>query len=163
MNIFGGSPRATTQAGNAHSVSRMAPSMAVSESNGNPEAVSCISADVKIVGKVISEGVVNIFGRVEGELRASSALIGDAAHFEGKIYTQELVIRGHVKGTIHATRVRLESSAIVHGDIFHRSLAIEENARFEGQSRRQENPTEARSTVESEVPKLQPQTESIEA
>ena len=165
MNIFAGTPRATTQAitGKAHSVSRVAPSMAVSESTGDPEAVSCISADVKIVGQVISEGVVNIFGRVEGELRASSALIGDGAHFDGKIVTQELVIRGHVEGTIHATRVKLEGSAVVQGDIFHRSLAIEENARFEGQSRRQENPIEARSIGEREVPELQPHTESTEA
>ena len=165
MNIFAGAPRATTQAttGKAHSVSRVAPSMAVSESTGDPEAVSCISADVKVVGKVISEGVVNIFGRVEGELRASSALIGDGAHFDGKIVTQELVIRGHVKGTIHATRVKLEGSAVVQGDIFHRSLVIEENAQFEGQSRPQENLTEAPSTIENEMPKLQPQAESIEA
>ena len=163
MNIFAGSPKATTQAGNAPSVSRTAPSMAPSGSNGNPEAVSSIGADVKIVGQVISEGVVNIFGHVEGELRASSALIGDAAHFEGDIYTQDLVIRGHVTGTIHATRVKLEGSAVVQGDIFHRSLAIEENARFEGQSRRQENPIEARSIGEREVPELQPHTESTEA
>jgi cytoskeletal protein CcmA (bactofilin family) len=163
MNIFAGSPRATTQASNTPSASRTAPSMAASESTGNPEAVSSIGADVKIVGQVISEGVVNIFGHVEGELRASSALIGDAAHFEGEIYTQDLVIRGHVKGTIHATRVKLEGSAVVQGDIFHRSLAIEENARFEGQSRRQENPTEAPSIVEKEVPELQPHTESTEA
>jgi cytoskeletal protein CcmA (bactofilin family) len=163
MNIFAGSPRATTQASNTPSASRTAPSMAASESTGDPEAVSSIGADVKIVGKVISEGVVNIFGRVEGELRASSALIGDAAHFDGKIVTQELVIRGHVKGTIHATRVKLEGSAVVQGDIFHRSLVIEENAQFDGQSRPQENLTEAPSTIENEMPKLQPQAESIEA
>ena len=163
MNIFAVSPKATTQAGNAPSVSRTAPSMAASDSSRNPDAVSSIGADVKIVGQVISEGVVNIFGHVEGELRASSALIGDAAHFEGDIYTQDLVIRGHVTGTIHATRVKLEGSAVVQGDIFHRSLAIEENAHFEGQSRRQENPTGTPSIVEKEVPELQPHTESTEA
>src|SRR5262249_37360755 len=44
-----------------------------------------------------------------------------------------------VKGTIRASRVKLVSSASVEGDIFHRSLAIEENARFEGTSRRDDN------------------------
>ena len=33
----------------------------------------------------------------------------------------------------------LNSTAVVEGDIYHRSLAIEENAQFEGMSRRQEN------------------------
>ena len=43
------------------------------------------------------------------------------------------------------------------------TLAIEENAQFEGRSRRQENPTEAPSSIEEEAPKLQPQAESTEA
>jgi cytoskeletal protein CcmA (bactofilin family) len=47
-----------------------------------------------------------------------------------------LTIAGQVKGTIHANRVKLNSTAVVEGDIFHRSLSIEENARFEGSSKR---------------------------
>ena len=52
-----------------------------------------------------------------------------------------------VKGTIHANRVKLNSTAVVEGDIFHRTLAIEENARFEGTSRRQENTIDTPSLV----------------
>jgi cytoskeletal protein CcmA (bactofilin family) len=33
----------------------------------------------------------------------------------------------------------LNSYAVVEGDIFHRSLSIEENARFEGSSKREDN------------------------
>jgi cytoskeletal protein CcmA (bactofilin family) len=47
-----------------------------------------------------------------------------------------------VKGTIHAHRVKLIGSAVVEGDIFHRSLSIDENARFEGSSRREETAME---------------------
>jgi cytoskeletal protein CcmA (bactofilin family) len=36
-----------------------------------------------------------------------------------------LTIGGHVKGTIHANRVKLNSTAVVEGDIFHRTLVIE--------------------------------------
>ena len=50
---------------------------------------------------------------------------------------------GRVHGTIHANRVKLNGSAIVEGDIFHRSLSIDENARFEGSSRREETVTDA--------------------
>jgi hypothetical protein len=58
---------------------------------------------------------------------------------EGNIVAEELTIGGRVKGTIHANRVKLSSTAVVEGDIYHRSLAMEENAQFEGMSRRQEN------------------------
>ena len=58
---------------------------------------------------------------------------------EGDVIAEELTICGQVKGTIHANRVKLNSTAVVEGDIFHRSLSIEENARFEGSSKRENN------------------------
>src|SRR5262249_59970250 len=78
-------------------------------------------------------------GGVEGELHAWTVLIAGGAEVEGNVVAEELTVGGRVKGTIRANRVRLNSTAIVEGDIFHRSLAIEENARFEGTSRRDEN------------------------
>jgi cytoskeletal protein CcmA (bactofilin family) len=104
-----------------------------------PEAISCISSGLSIVGKIVGQGKLGIFGHVEGEVHASTVQIGDGAQVEGDIVAEELTIGGRVKGTIHANRVKLNSTAVVEGDIYHRSLAIEENAQFEGMSRRQEN------------------------
>jgi cytoskeletal protein CcmA (bactofilin family) len=102
------------------------------------EATSSISAGMSIVGKIVSDGTVKIFGRVEGELHAATVMIADGAQVEGDLVAEDLTIGGRVKGIIHANRVRLNGSAIVEGDIFHRSLSIEENARFEGSSKREE-------------------------
>ena len=68
-----------------------------------------------------------------------TVLINEGAKVEGDVVADELTIAGRVKGTIHANRVKLNSTAVVEGDIFHRSLSIEENARFEGSSKREEN------------------------
>jgi len=75
---------------------------------------------------------------------------------EGDIVAEELTIGGHVKGTIHANRVKLNNAAVVEGDIFHRTLAIEENARFEGMSRRQETTidTPARDQAKRPLPQV---------
>ena len=51
---------------------------------------------------------------------------------------RELTIGGRFKGTIQADRVTLTNSAVVEGEIHHRSLAIEENAWFAGASRPKE-------------------------
>ena len=91
-----------------------------------------------VVGKISSEGTLNVFGRVEGELHASIVRISDGAQVEGAIAAQELTIGGRFKGTIQANRVTLTSSAVVEGEIHHRSLAIEENAWFAGVSRPEE-------------------------
>ena len=112
-----------------------------------PEAISSISSGLSIVGKIVGNGRLAIFGHVEGEVHASTVQIGDGAQVEGNIVAEELTIGGRVKGTIRANRVKLNSTAVVEGDIYHRSLAIEENAQFEGVSRRQENAIDTPSRV----------------
>jgi len=101
--------------------------------------ISSISRSMTVVGKIVDEGTVHVFGQIEGELRALTILIEEGAKVEGDLVAQELTIGGMVKGTIHANRVKLNSTAVVEGDIFHRSLSIEENARFEGLSKREDN------------------------
>ena len=105
----------------------------------SPETTSSISSGLSIVGKIVGQGKLAIFGHVEGEVHASTVQIGEGAQVEGDVVAEELTISGRVKGTIHANRVKLNGTAVVEGDINHRSLAIEENAQFEGMSRRQEN------------------------
>ena len=73
-------------------------------------------------------------------------MIAEGAQMEDDVVAEELMIGGYVKGAIHANRVKLNRTAVVEGDIFHRTLAIEENARFEGTSRRQENTTDTLSS-----------------
>jgi cytoskeletal protein CcmA (bactofilin family) len=119
--------------------------------NGNgsqPEAASSISSGLSIVGKIIGHGALTIFGRVEGEVRASNVVIAEGAQIVGDVVAEELTVGGHLKGTIRANRVKVNSTAVVEGDIFHRTLMIEENARFEGTSRRNENPIETPSPVQ---------------
>src|SRR6516162_10141679 len=102
-----------------------APAPAAASDSGY--GVSSISAGMTVIGKIAGSGAVKILGGVE---------------VEGNVVAEELTVGGRVKGTIRANRVRLNSTAIVEGDIFHRSLAIEENARFEGTSRRDDNATD---------------------
>ena len=103
--------------------------------------ISYIGPGMTVVGKISSEGTLNVFGRVEGELHASIVRISDGAHVEGAIAAQDLTIGGRFKGTIQANRVTLTSS-----------LAIEENAWFAGVSRPQETSasevTDTRSPVQ---------------
>jgi cytoskeletal protein CcmA (bactofilin family) len=113
---------------------------------------SCIGSDMSIVGKIECNGPAQVFGRIEGELRASDLLISDGAQVEGNVIAQDVTVCGRVKGTIRAGRVKLQNGGVVEGDIFHRSLSIDENSQFEGSSRRVENPTEPSSSVDAKGP-----------
>jgi cytoskeletal protein CcmA (bactofilin family) len=118
----------------------------------NSTDISYIGPGMTVVGKISSEGTLNVFGRVEGELHASIVRISNGARVEGAIAAQDLTIGGRFKGTIPANRVTLTSSAVVEGEIHHRSLAIEENAWFAGVSRPEEasasEATDSRSSVQ---------------
>src|SRR5262249_23535471 len=113
---------------------------------------SRIGSGMSIVGKIECNGAAQVFGRIEGEVRASDLLVGDGATIDGSVIAQNVTVCGRIKGTIRAVRVKLQNSGAVEGDIFHRSLSIDENSQFEGSSRRVENPTEIPSSIDAKVP-----------
>jgi cytoskeletal protein CcmA (bactofilin family) len=112
---------------------------------------SCIGSGMSIVGNLECNGPAQVFGRIEGELRASDLFIGTGAQVEGSVMAQDVTVCGHVKGTIHAVRVRLRDGGLVNGDIFHQSLSIDENSLFEGSSRRVETPADLPSSIDAEA------------
>ena len=59
------------------------------------------------------------------------------------------MIEGTFNGTINANAVKLQKTAVVDGEIYNKCLAIEENARFEGVSRRLEKAVEGPSNVQA--------------
>src|SRR5262245_13352800 len=118
---------------------------------------SCIGSGMSIVGNVECNGPAQVFGRIDGEVHAASdLLIGEGAHIEGSVIAQEVTVRGSVKGTVRARRVKLQKGGAVDGDIFHRSLSIEEDAVFEGTVRRLENPTETATNGDAAQKNSQP-------
>jgi cytoskeletal protein CcmA (bactofilin family) len=114
---------------------------------------SCIGSGMSIVGNIECNGPAQVFGRIQGELRAASdLLIGDGGQVEGGVIAQDVTVCGRVKGAIRAVRVKLRDGGTVDGDIFHQSLSIDENSLFEGVSRRVENPTNLPSSVDAKAP-----------
>ena len=123
-----------------------------SEPTTKAGTASCIGSDMSIVGNIECKGPAQVFGRIEGELRASDLLIGEGATIDGSVLAQNVTVCGHVKGTIRAVRVKLQKGGAVEGDIFHRSLSIDEDSLFEGSSRRVENPTDIPSSIDAKIP-----------
>lgn len=99
-------------------------------------SLSMIGPDLTITGNLISKGEVQVDGVVEGDIHGSHVVIGESATIHGGIVADEVVVRGHVVGTVRSKRVMLQSTSQVEGDIYHQSLSIEQGALFEGKSRR---------------------------
>lgn len=104
------------------------------ESRDLSDVVSIIGPGMQIVGDCTSDGVVRIEGRVEGVIRAAkSVVVGKDGFVNGDIETQDLIVAGRVAGTITAqSRVELQASCHVEGDIRSRRVKLDEGGRVEG-------------------------------
>lgn len=96
---------------------------------------SIISASLRIVGDLVSEGDVQVDGVVEGDVRARSLTLSEGAEVKGQIEAESVQIRGNVHGQITAEQVELGSTAHVTGDIVHSVLSVEAGAFVDGHCR----------------------------
>jgi len=103
-------------------------------------APSILSADTAITGTLVSAGDMQIDGKVEGDVRSVSLVIGDKAEIHGEIVADEVTVRGRVVGRIRARKVLLCATSHVEGDILHEAFAVESGAFFEGNCRHSDNP-----------------------
>ncbi|MEL6259002.1 MAG: polymer-forming cytoskeletal protein, partial [Pseudomonadota bacterium] len=115
-------------------------------------APSIISGDMNIIGSVTSDGEMQIDGRIEGDVSASSLTVGTTGKIEGEVKAETIIVRGHIKGAIRARKVELETGSRVIGDIVHSSLSIQANAVFEGQVKHADDPLKQQLTSQGSAP-----------
>jgi len=118
----------------------VAPSAASSRRPARGSAPSILAADAVIKGTITCEGDMQIDGRVEGDVRSVSLVIGDKAEIHGEILAEEVTVRGRVIGRIRARKVQLCATSHVEGDILHEAFAVESGAFFEGNCRHSDDP-----------------------
>jgi cytoskeletal protein CcmA (bactofilin family) len=104
------------------------------------KALSILSNDLVVKGSIVSEGEVQLDGKVEGDVRAHSLTIGEEATVNGEVIAETVVIRGRVEGSVRARQVQLAATARVEGDVVHATLAIESGAYFDGHCKRSSDP-----------------------
>ena len=104
---------------------------------------SVIGPDLLVTGNLESAGEVQIEGEVQGDVHAGRIVIRAQANVTGDLVADEVVVGGNVNGSIRGNSVTFQSAGRVEGDVFHKTLAIEQGAYFEGKSRRSDNPMAA--------------------
>lgn len=119
------------------------------------EIVSTLGQGILIKGNIVCEDTVQIYGRVIGNMIAARLVICEGAQVEGEaIVEEEAIIHGAFKGIIRCNSVKLQDTAVVEGEIYSNLFSIEQNALFEGVSRRLDKPGNPLSNakIKSEIP-----------
>ena len=102
--------------------------------------MSVIGPDLTVNGDLISKGELRIDGEVQGDITGTRVVIGEHAHITGGVVAEDIVILGHVMGSVRRLRVSLQSTSHVEGDVRHQALVMEQGAFFEGKSTRSDDP-----------------------
>lgn len=103
-------------------------------------APSIIASDVRVKGNIETVGEVQLDGIVEGDVICGSLSMGEHGAVAGTISADNMVIRGKVEGEIRGKTVRLEKSAKVIGNVYHKTLSIEAGAFIKGKFANSEDP-----------------------
>ncbi len=85
-------------------------------------------------GSLKVEGGLRIDGTVDGEVIVSGTLtVGREGLISGDVTVNQAIVGGTIQGTVRAEQqLELQSGSRLEGDIFTRSLVIEDGVFFEG-------------------------------
>ncbi len=89
---------------------------------------SIIVSDLNIEGDLISEGAIEIGGKVNGNIKCAQVTIRKSAFINGDIEAENLIIHGNVKGKILARNVSVTSHAQIRGAVEYGFLNVESGA-----------------------------------
>ena len=103
-----------------------------------------ISVNLHIIGKLSTDGEIQVDGSIEGDVISRSLTVGEKALISGEIIADDIEIFGSVSGNIRARQIKLAKTAKVIGDIWHEVLSVETGAYIEGQPSGAAKPTDSR-------------------
>jgi cytoskeletal protein CcmA (bactofilin family) len=104
------------------------------QASGQDSVISIIGPGMRVIGDCDTEGSIRIEGEVRGAVRAGKAVvIGRDGLVQGDVHTQDAVVSGTVLGSvIAASRLELQATSRIDGDIQARRLQLEEGAVLNG-------------------------------
>ncbi len=105
------------------------------ESSG-PRKESLIASDISIEGKIEGAGSVRIAGIFKGDVNVQGDLtIEVGAKLTGSVHADKVIVAGELEGNVEgATRVELQQSGAIIGDVKAGSLTVAAGARMRGQA-----------------------------
>lgn len=132
MGLFGGQTRVPDQMEEQYAAEEQEEMAQLPE----PHTNTVIAKDLTVSGTLRGDGVVQIEGRVEGEVSLKGYVIVSATGvIKGPIEADVIRIAGSVEGSIIAhDHLRLEKTGSVVGDVTTVSFVIEDGGRLNGRT-----------------------------
>lgn len=92
-----------------------------------------IAKDLSIIGNLVSEGVIEIAGRIEGNIKCEALNLHATGLIKGDVIAKSAKINGEINGVVKAKQVSIGEKGKIHGFVIYETLAISEGAVIFGQ------------------------------
>jgi cytoskeletal protein CcmA (bactofilin family) len=103
-------------------------------------APSVIAQDISIIGNIVSEGLVDFAGTIDGNIRCQTLTVRPGGVVNGEVTANTVLVYGKVKGLVRAKHVHLYDTSHIEGIVMHESLTIEDGAFIDGKCKRTDKP-----------------------
>jgi cytoskeletal protein CcmA (bactofilin family) len=116
------------------------------KSNANLPAISSapsiIVSDLNISGDLVSQGSIEIGGKVKGNVKCNNVIIRKESKVDGDIFADKLVIKGVVKGIVNVDDVIIDDTGVFEGQINYKNLTTKPGANINGILNKVDKPKE---------------------
>lgn len=93
---------------------------------------SVIGADIVVTGNIEASVDLHIDGRVEGDVRCKTLILGEASTIMGNVSADRVRAAGAVTGSIDTNDLAIEASARVSGDVLYERIKVTNGAQIDG-------------------------------
>ncbi|HTU10166.1 MAG TPA: polymer-forming cytoskeletal protein [Allosphingosinicella sp.] len=97
-----------------------------------PAGLSFIGPEVLVSGDLATDAQLHVDGRIDGNVRCSQLVMGEAGIIAGNIHADEARVAGTVEGQVNVRILFVEATARILGDIAYDTLSIDAGAQLEG-------------------------------
>lgn len=98
--------------------------------------MSMIGADIVVTGNIEASVDLQIEGRVVGDVRCATLILGEKSCVQGSIYADRVRVSGTVEGAIETGDLAVEATAQVAGDVTYSRLRVVNGGVLEGKMTR---------------------------
>ena len=122
------------------------------------EGPSVIGSGIFIDGNIEANADLQIRGRVIGDVRCETLLLGQQGEIRGNVVADRVWVSGRVDGAIETGDLALEATARVKGDVGYKRIRMADGAVVEGRLRHgaREDAAEASTARRIEAPARKP-------
>ncbi len=93
---------------------------------------SVLGPDLHLSGIVATAGVLEVHGRVEGEVTAGALVVGPAGTVSGRIQANEAEVIGQLRGEIGCSSLTVRDGGRLAAEVVAEVLVVENGAQVQG-------------------------------